>query len=77
VLHELGHVLGYADIDPALEADDWMTATLGTGIRRLPDPLSAENMLTFDPSVHDRAFASRHLGPITSITTWVATRRVL
>jgi len=58
VLHELGHVLGYADIDPALEADDWMTATLGTGIRRLPDLVSAENGLTFDPSAHDRAFAS-------------------
>jgi hypothetical protein len=37
VLHELGHVLGYPDIAPSLEGHDWMTETLGTGIRRLPD----------------------------------------
>lgn len=36
VTHELGHVLGYDSIDAAILADDWMTATLGTGKRRLP-----------------------------------------
>jgi hypothetical protein len=38
VLHELGHVLGYESIDPSIQGQDWMTSTLGTGIRRLPDP---------------------------------------
>lgn len=42
VTHELGHVLGFASIDPAIVADDWMTATLATGVRRLPDPLTPD-----------------------------------
>jgi hypothetical protein len=37
VTHEFGHLLGFASIDPAIEGHDWMTATLGTGIRRYPD----------------------------------------
>jgi hypothetical protein len=37
VTHELGHVLGFASIDPSIQPDDWMTATLGTGLRRFPD----------------------------------------
>jgi hypothetical protein len=36
VEHELGHVLGLDDLDPAVAAHDLMTATLGTGTRRLP-----------------------------------------
>jgi hypothetical protein len=36
VEHELGHVLGLDDIDPGVAAHDLMTATLGTGTRRLP-----------------------------------------
>jgi hypothetical protein len=54
VMHELGHVFGYASIDPAVSGHDWMTATLGTGIRRLPDPAS----LTAAASSHESAFAS-------------------
>jgi hypothetical protein len=36
VEHELGHVLGLDDLDPGTQAHDLMTATLGTGTRRLP-----------------------------------------
>jgi len=43
VLHELGHVLGFESIDPAIQSQDWMTATLGTGIRRLPDLAGANS----------------------------------
>ena len=35
VMHELGHVLGYDDLDP--EVDDLMSATLDSGERQLPD----------------------------------------
>jgi hypothetical protein len=35
VLHELGHVLGFEDIDPEENPDDLMSATLDTGVRRL------------------------------------------
>jgi hypothetical protein len=41
VTHELGHVLGFASIDPGTLGHDWMTATLGTGSRRYPDPARA------------------------------------
>jgi hypothetical protein len=54
VMHELGHVLGFPSIDPATLGHDWMTATLGTGIRRLSDPAG----LTFNASSHASAFAS-------------------
>jgi hypothetical protein len=54
VMHELGHVLGFPSIDPTIAGHDWMTATLGTGIRRLPDPAG----LTFNPASHETAFAS-------------------
>src|SRR5262249_56897518 len=37
VTHELGHVLGFASIDPGTLDHDWLTATLGTGVRRYPD----------------------------------------
>jgi hypothetical protein len=37
VTHELGHVLGFASIDAGILGYDWMTATLGTGVRRYPD----------------------------------------
>jgi hypothetical protein len=36
VTHELGHLLGFDSIDPAVLTNDWMTATLPTGVRRLP-----------------------------------------
>jgi hypothetical protein len=31
-------VLGFASIDAGILGHDWMTATLGTGVRRYPDP---------------------------------------
>jgi hypothetical protein len=37
VTHELGHVLGFDSINPSLLGHDWMTATLGLGVRRYPD----------------------------------------
>jgi len=36
VLHELGHVLGYDDLDSESHADELMSATLTPGQRRLP-----------------------------------------
>lgn len=35
VLHEMGHVLGLEDDDPAAFPSDLMATALGTGIRRL------------------------------------------
>ena len=42
VTHELGHVLGFASIDPGILGHDWMTATLATGVRRYPDAARAK-----------------------------------
>mgnify|MGYP001558001085 CR=1 FL=1 len=36
VTHEFGHILGFASFDPAVKPNDWMTATLPAGLRRLP-----------------------------------------
>ncbi len=36
VMHEIGHVLGYGDLDPAAASGDLMSATLAEGVRRLP-----------------------------------------
>jgi hypothetical protein len=35
VMHELGHVLGFTDLDGLLYPDDLMTGTLATGVRRV------------------------------------------
>jgi hypothetical protein len=45
-MHELGHVLGLEDLDPAIDADDLMAATLAPGTRHLPE------------AAHDNVFAS-------------------
>jgi hypothetical protein len=37
VTHELGHVLGLDSINPSILGHDWMTATLGLGVRRYSD----------------------------------------
>jgi hypothetical protein len=37
VMHEMGHILGYGDLDPAVDADDVMTETLGAGERHTID----------------------------------------
>lgn len=34
VMHELGHILGFDSLDPALSPGELMTATIGTGVRR-------------------------------------------
>ena len=36
VMHEMGHILGYADLDPRLYPNQLMTETLSVGVRRLP-----------------------------------------
>jgi hypothetical protein len=36
VMHELGHVLGFDSVAATVKDHDWMTATLGAGVRRLP-----------------------------------------
>ncbi|MCI0637732.1 MAG: Ig-like domain-containing protein [Gemmataceae bacterium] len=36
VMHELGHIFGYASIDPSILNNNIMTATLGTSERRTP-----------------------------------------
>jgi len=34
VTHELGLILGFASMDTTILNNDWMTATLATGVRR-------------------------------------------
>ncbi len=46
VTHELGHVLGFASIDADVLGHDWMTATLGTGVRRSPDMAAGSALRT-------------------------------
>ena len=41
VLHEFGHVLGNADLDPASNPHDLMAGVLPTGVRRLPESVNA------------------------------------
>jgi hypothetical protein len=53
VTHELGHVLGLDSIDPATLGHDWMTATLGTGLRRYPDRFKANAVLSAAGSTLD------------------------
>ncbi len=45
VMHELGHVLGYDSLDASLAPNNLMTATLGTGIRRLPEGIQTQGLL--------------------------------
>ena len=40
VTHELGHVLGFASVAAGILGHDWMTATLGMGVRRSPDAVA-------------------------------------
>ena len=35
-MHEMGHLLGFADLDPEEEPHDLMAATLAPGVRRVP-----------------------------------------
>jgi hypothetical protein len=62
VMHELGHVLGLDDLDPAAAPHDLLTATLPTGTRRLPDPVPQElhlAPLAQTPEVSLPGFSSR------------------
>jgi hypothetical protein len=61
VMHELGHQLGLADLDPAAAPHDLLTESLGTGTRRLPDawPGSpAASTASASSSVSDSVFAT-------------------
>jgi hypothetical protein len=57
LLHELGHIIGLEDIAVSVAADDLMTATLGVGVRRLPEgePLQVilSPMIETTPSAPD------------------------
>jgi hypothetical protein len=44
VEHELGHVLGLPDLDPALFPNDIMTETLAPGERRIPTPFDVASI---------------------------------
>ena len=41
VVHEMGHVLGLADLDPVSNPHDLMAAVLPTGVRRTPESVNA------------------------------------
>ncbi|QDU24182.1 beta strand repeat-containing protein [Urbifossiella limnaea] len=45
VMHELGHELGLPDIDPAAHPADLMAETLAAGVRRLPAPAAAVELV--------------------------------
>ena len=41
VIHEMGHVLGRVDLDPATNPHDLMSDVLPTGVRRVPESVNA------------------------------------
>jgi hypothetical protein len=43
VMHELGHVFGYQDMDPETNDAELMNATLDEGVRYLPEDTFTEN----------------------------------
>ena len=63
VLHEMGHVLGLADVEGTVES--LMSSTLGTGVRRLPLPASSQTQ------ARNAVFASLGAGNSSSSTTSV------
>jgi hypothetical protein len=42
VMHEMGHLLGYPDLNPQVSPYDLMSADLAVGTRRLPDSVAAQ-----------------------------------
>ncbi len=54
VMHELGHVLGLNDLNPAAFPDDLMAETLATGVRRMPSAQDVAMVLAAQ-SVGERA----------------------
>jgi hypothetical protein len=61
VMHELGHELGLADVDPAGAPADLMAESLGVGVRRLPaGPAAAATTATVElPAVPVLTVAAR------------------
>jgi hypothetical protein len=43
IMHEMGHFLGYQDLDPQVSPYDLMSASLAAGVRRLPDSVAAQS----------------------------------
>jgi hypothetical protein len=74
VTHELGHVLGFASIDASILDHDWMTATLGTGVRRYPD--AANENVPYQSRVGEIPLpaaplpSSQHLGSLSQNDHW-------
>jgi hypothetical protein len=51
VLHELGHTLGLSDLNPTQFANDLMTETLASGVRRLPSAMDVAAVTALHASV--------------------------
>ena len=60
VTHELGHVLGFASVDASILGHDWMSATLGTGVRRYPDAVAGSGR---PPALEVPIVAAMHASP--------------
>jgi len=69
VMHELGHVFGFLDLNPEQASDALMSATLDTGVRHLPGEntagqsgnnatLAAPGVLTPDPETAEDALTA-------------------
>ncbi len=43
IMHEMGHFLGYQDLDPQVSPYDLMSSSLAAGVRRLPDSVAAQS----------------------------------
>jgi hypothetical protein len=75
VMHELGHVFGYQDLDPADNPTDLMSAELDEGVRRLPDGASAAqghsgDLVSLDLTAEDSA-SDQLLGSLVNDNPWV------
>jgi len=51
VMHELGHVLGFADLSSGMNSADLMFETLSAGVRRAETRLLMETGTTFESGV--------------------------
>jgi Ca2+-binding RTX toxin-like protein len=76
VMHEVGHVLGYSDLDLAAAPTDLMSATLDEGVRRLPDTVGANETKasSFTPAgsgtAADAAVTRSPAAPVTAPLVW-------
>lgn len=62
VMHELGHVLGWADLDPLAHGDNLMAATLAPGLRRTEFARAVDTAFE-DPKAFDARLNRRGYGP--------------